>query len=184
MKACSVSALLLLLLLAITRSFAKDASRATVVYDDRATEVGVAEVAEAGASDLWITTADLTRATGFAVKPQGVCRDELCFPLPKARVKEFVRPEAVAKGTAAKADAGHEVIHGLFNLTGFAAMVHQPVAHDDALSTWYFGLRSDQQQRLASLRAPDFTLPDMAGKMHSLSDLRGKKVFLITWASW
>ncbi len=29
--------------------------------------------------------ADLKRATRFEVKPQGVCRDELCFPLPKAR---------------------------------------------------------------------------------------------------
>ncbi|MBI3853814.1 MAG: redoxin domain-containing protein [Verrucomicrobia bacterium] len=32
--------------------------------------------------------------------------------------------------------------------------------------------------------APDFTLPDLKGKAHSLSDFRGKKVLLITWASW
>jgi peroxiredoxin len=37
---------------------------------------------------------------------------------------------------------------------------------------------------LSALQAPDFTLPDMDGKMHSLSDFRGKKVLLITWASW
>ena len=32
--------------------------------------------------------------------------------------------------------------------------------------------------------APDFTLPDLDGKLHSLSDYRGKKVVLMSWASW
>ena len=65
-----------------------------------------------------------------------------------------------------------------------AELVHQPVAHDAALSTWYFGLRSDQRQQLNSLEAPDFTLPDLQGKLHRLSDFRGKKILLVTWASW
>ena len=43
---------------------------------------------------------------------------------------------------------------------------------------------ADQRQVLSSLKAPDFTLPDMSGKTHSLSDFRGKKVLLVTWASW
>ncbi len=60
----------------------------------------------------------------------------------------------------------------------------EPVAHDEALSTWYFGLRSDQRQNLSSLEAPNFTLADIEGKPHSLSDFRGKKILLITWASW
>jgi len=38
--------------------------------------------------------------------------------------------------------------------------------------------------RLRSLEAPDFTLPDLDGKLHSLSDYRGKKVLLMSWASW
>jgi hypothetical protein len=139
---------------------------ATIVYDDVAT--GIAS-ADADGGQLWITTADLTRATRFELKPQGVCRDQLCFPVPKARANELVRKNAV--GT-------------LFNLVAFARLVNQPVVHDEARSTWYFGLRSDQRQGLASLQAPDFTLPDMAGKMHSLSDFRGKKVLLVTWASW
>jgi hypothetical protein len=139
--------------------------RTTIVYDDAATEVSSAGT-DAG---LWITTGDLTRATRFEMKPQGVCRDKLCFPIPKARKQEFVRK-----------DAGRD----LFNLTAFANLVSQPVAHDAALNVWYFGLRSDQRQTLSSLQAPDFTLPDMNGKLHSLSDFRGKKIFLVTWASW
>jgi hypothetical protein len=140
--------------------------RTTIVYDDVATEI-----ASVGTDDgqLWITTRDLTRATRFELKPQGVCREQLCFPVPKARSSEFVRKSSTIT---------------LFNLVAFAGLVNQPVARDEKMSTWYFGLRSDQRQGLASLEAPDFTLPDMAGKMHTLSDFRGKKVLLVTWASW
>jgi hypothetical protein len=165
MKTNVVCGLLLLILVTAPSAMGKDL-RVTVVYDGAPTDINPAQVE---ADRLWITTADLTRATRFEVKPQGVCRDELCFPLPKARAGEFLRQEAG---------------RSWFNLTAFAALVRQPVAVDSSFSTWYFGVRSDQHQRLESLRAPDFTLPDAAGKMHSLSDFRGKKVFLITWASW
>jgi len=165
MKANVCSGLLLLLLLATLPAAAKEL-HATIVYDDAATDVGAAREES---DQLWITTADLKRATRFEVKPQGVCRDELCFPLPKSRQQEFVHKDSGASW---------------FNLTAFAQLVHQPVAHDPALSTWYFGLRSDQRQQLSSLQAPDFTLPDLNGKQHSLSDFRGKKIFLVTWASW
>ena len=37
---------------------------------------------------------DLKRATNFELKPQGVCQNELCFPVPKARLQEFVRKNA------------------------------------------------------------------------------------------
>jgi len=142
--------------------------RSTVVYDDVAVEVNAAE-AEAG--HLWLTTDDLARATRFELKPQGVCRNSLCFPLPEARRQEFVR-----NGSSKT----------WFNLTAFADLVQQPMACENSadFSAWYFGLRSDQRQELASLQAPDFTLPDLDGKPHSLSDFRGKKVFLVTWASW
>jgi peroxiredoxin len=32
--------------------------------------------------------------------------------------------------------------------------------------------------------APDFTLTDIAGKQHKLSDYRGKDVMLVMWATW
>jgi hypothetical protein len=157
--------IMLLMLVTALLATAKEIP-ATIVYDDVATTINVLNQ-EPG--QLWIGTADLTRATGFAIKPQGVCRQELCFPLPQARKHEFLR-ESQGKQS--------------FNLLAFAGLVHQQVAHDEALATWYFGLRSDQQQVLASLQAPDFSLPDMDGKTHSLSDFRGKKVLLVTWASW
>jgi hypothetical protein len=164
MNAAVSSALLVLLFTALSAR-AKEI-HATIVYDDRPTEVASARE-EAG--QLWITTADLKRATRFEVKPQGVCRDELCFPLPKAKQHDFLLKERGATW---------------FNMSAFATLVRQPVAHDAALATWYFGLRADQRQMLSSLQAPDFTLPDINGKPHSLSDFRGKKVLLVTWASW
>jgi len=167
MKVRFSSGILLFVVLVVLPAIAKD-THATVVYEEKATEIDSAQSPD-GTDQLWITTADLTRATRFEVKPQGVCRDELCFPLPKARRAEFLRNES-----------GKE----WFNLTAFAGLVHQPVARDLRLATWYFGLRSEQRQKLASLQAPDFTLPDIDGKMHSLHDFRGKKVLLITWASW
>ena len=164
MKANVVCGFLLLVLLTAVPGFGKEV-RATVVYDDAATAIDGARLEDSG---LWLTTADLTRATRFEVKPQGVCRDELCFPLPKSQSAEFLRKDGKT----------------WFNLTAFAGLTRQAVAVDSVLSAWYFGLRADQQQRLESLQAPDFTLPDMDGKLHSLSDFRGKKVFLVTWASW
>ncbi len=37
---------------------------------------------------------------------------------------------------------------------------------------------------MASLNAPDFTLPDLGGKMHSLTEYRGQKIIMVAWASW
>jgi hypothetical protein len=159
-------AVVLPLVLAATVMAAAKDSTATIVYDDAATDVSPVRE-EAG--QLWITTADLKHATRFELKPQGVCRDELCFPVPRGRKAEF---------------ENHSSGKDWFNLTAFAALVKQPVVHDASLSTWYFGLRADQRETLSSLQAPNFTLPDMQGKMHSLSDFTGKKVLLVTWASW
>jgi hypothetical protein len=159
------SGFLLFAMIASAVATAKEA-RATVVYDEVSTDINSANE---DSGQLWITTTDLKQATRFEVKPQGVCRDVLCFPLPKSRKSEFLRKESGKSW---------------FNLSAFADLVHQPVAHDAGSSAWYFGLRSDQRQGLASLQAPDFTLPDINGKMHSLSDFRGKKVLLVTWASW
>ena len=153
-------------------SQAAEPGRRTVIYDGVVTEVAVppASLRVSDAADLWVKLSDLKRATGFEVKPQGVCRDELCFPIPKARTRAFLNKRGSVTW---------------FNLTEFARLVRQPVAFDAEQAVWFFGPRADEQNGyLATLEAPDFRLPDMNGKMHSLSDFRGKKVLLVTWASW
>ncbi len=160
----------LLCVLATSQLFAGNASKRTVIYDDVAKEVAAPPAALTTTDDLWITLADLKRATGFVLKPQGVCREELCFPLPKARRTAFLTKRGQTEW---------------FNLSEFARLLRQPVARDAENAVWYFGPRAEAQNNLVtSLGAPDFTLPDAQGKPRSLREFRGKKVLLLTWASW
>ena len=146
---------------------AVDENSRTLIYDGVATQVSESPNSS---NDLWITTNDLARATRFVIKLQGVCRDELCYPLPKKRLAEFV----------SKKDATT-----WFNLTEFARLIKQSFVVDQKNSVWYFGAReAEQNSYINSLEAPSFTLPDLNGKLHSLADFRGQKVLLVTWASW
>lgn len=61
----------------------------------------------------------------------------------------------------------------------------RPVAVDLEARAAYLGTpASERARRLASLAAPDFTLPDLRGRPHSLADHRGEKVFLVAYGSW
>ena len=151
---------------------AAGAGSRVVIYDNVVTEVGppASSLVAANPNDLWVTLADLKRATKFEVKPQGICRDELCFPIPKARRSAFLNEQGSVTW---------------FNLSEFARLLRQPAAFDPESFVYYFGPRPEEQNGyLDSLTAPDFKLPDVNGKEHSLSDFRGKKVLLLTWASW
>jgi hypothetical protein len=144
-----------------------ETKRVTLIFDEKPTAVNVM-LSES--KDVWVTMKDLKLATRYVVKPQGICRDELCFPIPKNRKTQFVNKQGKTEW---------------FNLSEFARLVKQPVAVDEKHAIYYFGARPDAQNaHLNTLEAPNFTLPDMNGKMHSLTDFRGKKVLLITWASW
>ncbi len=137
--------------------------RASVIYGDRTTVVNSAVIE---GDDLWMSNEDLTRTTGWELKQQGACLGERCVPIPVGRESEFVRP-------------------GLFNLSALARHLGEPFVHDKQHAFWSFSDAPDQiSSRLRSLEAPDFTLPDLEGNPHSLSDYRGKKVLLMSWASW
>jgi hypothetical protein len=120
------------------------------------------EMTVAAANGLWLSAQDAERATGWTLKPEGMCRDELCVPLP-----------------------AHAVQPNRIDVAAFWQLLARPVVRDAAGETWALGAGADQRNNaLAGLMAPDFTLPDLAGVPHTLSGLRGKKVFLSTWASW
>ena len=143
------------------------AASTTVVYDGKSTAI---EKRLPAADQLWLTLPDLTNASGFVLKPQGACLDEMCVPIPKAKRAAFVRKQNGAVW---------------FNLSELAKTLHQPTLHDDKQDVWMFGARPDSQMKfINTLEAPNFTLTDWKGTQRSLSDFRGKKVFLITWASW
>jgi peroxiredoxin len=155
------------LLLLTTGSAAAETKPRIVIFNGVPTEIAPARDAS---KDLWVTPADLTRATKFEIKPEGVCAEQLCFPIPDARRGDFI------------ANRGGDMF---FNLSEFGRLLRLPAANDTKHAVWYFGPRPEEQNGyLKSLVAPDFTLPDIDGKNHSLADFRGKKVLLITWASW
>ncbi|MBV8136192.1 MAG: redoxin domain-containing protein [Deltaproteobacteria bacterium] len=115
---------------------------------------------------LWLGAADLQRVSGWVFKPEGFCKGEVCVPVPPSRTAEFVSGQS-------------------YNLVALAGLLGQPVVADTANHAWCIGEASGERRRvLQSLEAPNFTLPDLTGKMYSLSDYRGKRVFLVSWASW
>jgi hypothetical protein len=61
----------------------------------------------------------------------------------------------------------------------------RPVAIDLDERAAYLGVTArERAAALASLEAPDFTLPDLAGRLHSLAEHRGQKVLLVAYTSW
>jgi peroxiredoxin len=45
-------------------------------------------------------------------------------------------------------------------------------------------LQQGQREPTAHFAAPDFVLPDIEGRVHQLTDLRGNVVLLNVWATW
>ena len=134
-----------------------------LIYGDRVT-AGVDADASGGA--LWLSGDDLKRVSGWEYKPQGFCKGDICVPVPAPRPTEFV-------------DGSR------YNLAALANLLDQPVVSDEEHHAWCFGEAAAERKRvLTSLEAPDFTLPDLDGKMHSLPNYRGKKVLVVSWASW
>jgi len=134
-----------------------------LIYGERVTPGVAAEIRDRA---LWLRGEDLQRASGWIFKPEGFCKDEVCIPVPPARAAQFA--------------AG-----GRYNLAALAELLGQPIVADEEHRVWCFGAAAAERARkLKSLEAPDFSLPDLAGEMHSLSEYRGKKVLLVSWASW
>ena len=120
------------------------------------------EYAVASRDGLWMSAGDAERITGWTLKPEGMCRDERCVPLPTTAVK------------------GGDV-----DVEDFWQRLGGPVIASEEGDVWALGAPAEERNAaLEGLQAPDFTLPDVDGVPRSLSQLRGKKVFLATWASW
>ena len=106
-----------------------------------------------------LSPAALRDALGWELQPQGLCKGDRCVPL-----------------------AGHAAVvtdHGV-DLAGFAALLARPLALDIDARTAVLGIAvADRATQLVSLQAPDFTLPDLNGRLHTLSDHRGKKVLVV-----
>jgi hypothetical protein len=74
---------------------------------------------------------------------------------------------------------------GDVDLEAFAGALDRALAVDlDERAACLRGSARERGEALASQLAPDFRLPDLVGRPHTLSEQRGKKVLLVAWASW
>ena len=105
---------------------------------------------------------DLTRRTGWVIKPEGACLGDVCVPLP--------------------ADLTND--DGTLDAAGLAVRLGAPLLHDEAHHLWAMGPATVTGRALTTAQAPDLELPDVDGNPFELGSLRGRKVLLVAWASW
>jgi hypothetical protein len=111
---------------------------------------------------LDLTAEEFEELTGWEIKPEGACLDDVCVALPPL-------------------DADAE---GRVDVTVVAERLGMPVAHDETHGLWALGPRSGDRHVLDSVRMPELVLPDFAGNAFDVASLRGRKVVLMAWASW
>jgi hypothetical protein len=106
----------------------------------------------------------LKQALGWELETEGLCRGSVCMPTaPHAGLVD-------ARGV---------------DLETLAAVLKQPLVIDRDEAVASLGEAPlEHTNRLETLEAPDFALPDLAGKIHRLSDYQGKKILLHAWSSW
>jgi len=100
------------------------------------------------------------RGTGWALRPEGACRGEICVPLPERDDPDVVDVPAVA------------------------AALGMPLVADEETGLRALGPATLGGRALASAVAPELTLPRLDGTEFSLSSLRGQKVVLVAWAPY
>ncbi len=111
-----------------------------------------------------ISLDDFARATGWQLKPQGLCIDEICVPVRDA--KTLTNQTQI-------------------DLVEFARVTNQNIVVDQERKVAALGEHADtRSEAMTSLDAPDFRLPDIHGRQVSFSDFNRRKRLLLAWSSW
>jgi len=97
--------------------------------------------------------------TGWAIKPQGACKAEMCVEMPEGSDSPTIDGRILAK------------------------RLGMPLVPDTTHGLWALGPET-LGRALSSAEAPELILPDRGGIEFRLSSLRGLKVLLLAWASW
>src|SRR5262245_19113177 len=135
-------------------------SRFTIVDAERAVPV---EARVAGDRVL-LEPAALKDGLGWEIHDGLLCNDSMCIPV---------------------ADERALVRDGGVDLGGLAQALDRPLALDVEEGAAFLGSSARERgQALAARQAPDFALPDVDGRLHTLREHRGKKILLVAWASW
>jgi peroxiredoxin len=110
-----------------------------------------------------VDDADLSAATGWSIKPEGLCRGEVCVPLGDRVVRDA---------------AGQVDVVAWSGALGYVLAVDREYPVAAILPTTPRGAVT------VGSEAPDVALPGLDGRVHSLQDSAGRKRVLVTWASW
>jgi hypothetical protein len=111
-----------------------------------------------------LSPAALEQATGWDLKPEGLCRGEVCVP---------------------RRDDDGVLVDDKIDLVAFAALLRRPLAYDaDAGIAVLADAPEDHAAAFDARVAPTWTLPDLDGNAVSSSDFADKKKLLVAWASW
>jgi hypothetical protein len=156
-----------MLILALASASTLAAQPATVLYNGETT---VIKETLADPNDLWTSPEDLTRINGFVLKPEGICLDEICIVVRQNQDSELLITRSGRKW---------------ISVTELARRLQQSFKVDHDKRVWSFGQIPAKRSSFATdALAPDFAMEDRKGRTVRLSDFRGKKVLLLTWASW
>jgi peroxiredoxin len=104
------------------------------------------------------------QALGWQVKGATLCRGDRCVML------------APDDGVLRDGKVDVAALAALLQMPLAVSAPHRALALADSAA--------EQGARLRGGAAPDFALQDIDGRTHRLSDYRGGKVLLVTWASW
>ena len=120
----------------------------------------------AGSTSASVISADaLAVATGWDLRPEGLCHGDVCVP---------VRDRAAAVPA-----------EGMIDLAVVAPLLDRPVVVDaDAGVVAVGAARAERRRALVDRQAPGFTLPGLDGADHSLAELQGRATVLVTFSSW
>lgn len=131
-------------------------STITVLTPDGAATVG--GVAAHGRATL--DASHLPAAIGWELKPEGLCRGDVCVP-----VRGLDGPE--------------------LDLAEVAGALGCTVLVDDVAGVVAISVPAqDRKAGLVGRAAPDFTLPDLDGAPHTLEQFAKRKRLLIAFSSW
>ena len=111
---------------------------------------------------LDLTPDEFVHATGWEIRPEGACKDDVCVPL------HGLEPSA----------------EGRVDVEVLAERLAMPLAYDELHHLWSIGPRSGDRRVLDNTRMPDLVLHDFDDNAFDVASLRGRKVVLIAWASW
>jgi hypothetical protein len=127
-------------------------------------ESGSHSLGQVGFGELGVSANDFARATGWTLKPEGLCKGEVCVPVRDT--------SAMSDGTA-------------IDVAEFARVTGRNMVIDALRNVMAIGEQASSRAALmATLDAHNFTLPDINGNLVSLSDFANRKKLILAWSSW